>query len=545
MNHNTSFFKTASWLGLVLILVRLVTLNFPDLVDTTEGRYAGVAQIMLERDDWVTPWIHYRGVDKPYLGKPPLHFWLMQTSYLVFGHNNFAARFPGLFSTVGIGLTVWVGCNALLGAEAALVALAVFGSSCMVFFLAGAALLDMTLTLGVSVALMGFILADRKKIYGLLFFAGMGLGVLVKGPLACILTLGVAFPWAVVSRYTLGRWPTQVICLPWRMGIALFAAIVVPWYWWAEIRNPGFLRYFLINENFGRYLQSDYGDIYGSGHRQPFGAAWGMLVLAETPWSFLFIALLGISWRKWLKKKTISAVCSDPTLLFAMAWCFSCPVLLLGAHQYTATYLCPSLPGFAVLAATLWSRRAASQWVSEAVLLRCLRVIGLLLGTVGIVIALVSMRYEAPLLFVGLTIVSCVAGAISVVLATSSLQSITRVSVIATVLFACLTLAFNNHLSTNRSSRRVLALANTFVPNDQPLRIGFANYFPFSARFYAPQLGRAVVETRNIDQDHPDAAGLDLIVARARNMEAVLQEHPNVQEVARLGQWRVLRPSSQ
>jgi 4-amino-4-deoxy-L-arabinose transferase-like glycosyltransferase len=166
--------STLLTLSLFILMVRLVTLAFPDLVDTTEGRYAGVAQLMLQRDDWVTPWIHLEGVDKPYLGKPPLHFWLVQTAFLIFGQNSFAARLPGVLSAAGIAVALVVATVNLLGWEAALVAVAIFGSSCMTFFLGGSVLLDVTLTLGLTIALVGFLLADRSKIAGYAVFLWIG-----------------------------------------------------------------------------------------------------------------------------------------------------------------------------------------------------------------------------------------------------------------------------------------------------------------------------------------------------------------------------------
>jgi 4-amino-4-deoxy-L-arabinose transferase-like glycosyltransferase len=184
---------------------------------------------MLERNDWVTPWINLRGVEKPYLGKPPLHFWLTQLSFMAFGQNNFAARFPGVLSALGIGVSLWIACSALLGAEAALISVAVLGSSCMLFFLGGAVVLDVTLTLGITVALVAFLTAERSRIAGYLFFAGLGLGVLVKGPLACVLAGCTIAPWVLFRRLTDKRWPTQLSKLPWVSGSLLFVAIVVPW----------------------------------------------------------------------------------------------------------------------------------------------------------------------------------------------------------------------------------------------------------------------------------------------------------------------------
>jgi 4-amino-4-deoxy-L-arabinose transferase-like glycosyltransferase len=226
----------------------------------------------------------------------------------------------------------------------------------MLFFLGGAVVLDVTLTLGISIALLAFLLSERSRLASYLFFAGLGLGVLVKGPLACVLAGCVIAPWALLHRYTSGSWPVQLRSLPWITGSLLFLAIVVPWYIWAEIRNPGFLKYFLWNENFGRFFKKEYGDVYGTGHRQPFGAAWGMMFLATVPWSVALSALVAIKAKRFFSKNTIALIKADSLLLYGLCWTLSCPVLLLGAKQYTATYLMPSVPGFALLLGVCWQR---------------------------------------------------------------------------------------------------------------------------------------------------------------------------------------------
>jgi 4-amino-4-deoxy-L-arabinose transferase-like glycosyltransferase len=43
----------------VAVFVRLLLLAFSPLMDTTEARYAEVARLMVELNDWVTPWFTY------------------------------------------------------------------------------------------------------------------------------------------------------------------------------------------------------------------------------------------------------------------------------------------------------------------------------------------------------------------------------------------------------------------------------------------------------------------------------------------------------
>jgi 4-amino-4-deoxy-L-arabinose transferase-like glycosyltransferase len=547
--HNSQKYKKVALLVCAAIaLIRLATLAFPDLVDTTEGRYAGVAQLMLERDDWVTPWIHYHGVDKPYLGKPPLHFWLMQISYIIFGQNNFAARFPSFLSAVGIVWLVWHASRVLLGLEAAIVAASVLGSSCMLFFLGGAVVLDVTLTLGISLALVAYLLRHHSKVWGYLMFVGIGLGVLVKGPLALVLVGGIIAPWIAVQRFATGKWPAGCLQLPWIRGITLFLAIVVPWYLWAEQRNPGFLKYFLWNENFGRYLKSDYGDEYGTGHRQPFGASFGMMILGTFPWSLILLALLSLQPKRLFSKESALSMLRDPQLLFALGWAFSSAVLLLGAKQYTATYLMPSIPGFAFLAAACWSRNSSLSWLRDIRIAAILRGSGVLLSLIGLIGAVVLHWYGASLLS------SVTVGALSILAlcffgrffqtaagAESPFHTITHIALLTAFIYGSTAWCAHNYLSDNRSTHRALRLIRTLVPPEVPVRVGFPYYFPFSASFYSRAARDSRMTLVPLKEGEVKGADVDLFVIRRRNTQKFREETGLATIDAELGQWRIVK----
>lgn len=561
---NPSFRAVIIALALFIIAVRLFSLPFPDLVDTTEGRYAGVAQIMLERNDWVTPWIHYEGINQPYLGKPPLHFWLVQTSFLLFGQNSFAARFPGVLSAIGIGLALWFGALSLLGTEAALVTTAVFASSCMTFFLGGSVVLDVTLTLGITIALLCLILTERSKLAGYLAFAGLALAVLTKGPLACVLVGCVAGPWAVSHRLLNKRWPAQLSKVPWLTGSALFLALVLPWYIWAEIRNPGFLQYFIFNENLGRYFSKDYIDEYGSGHRQPRGAGFLMMILAVFPWSFVLLAALAPRAKRVFSKQAISAFSEDSTLLFAFCWALSCPVLLLGATQYTATYLMPSVPGFALLLGVLWKRYTSTTDVVKALRLREILVYatGILIAA-WIIISLTSLWFMPNYTAVGTSII--LAGWIAVSFIsflrashdTPNLQSekpisaqryynqplgmLLMLALVCAAVYGAATFCYTNSLSANRSSRRALETAKKLSTTNHPLRIGFPYYFPFSAWFYRPLVLNNGDQVIALKEGELAAADVDLLIIRKRTLDRLKTELPEAKEIAAVGQWRIFR----
>src|SRR5262245_51389859 len=77
----------AAWRWAPTLVLCLVTsaLILPSLsahlFEPDEGRYAQIPREMLTRGDWIVPTLH----GEPYLDKPPLFYWLVMTSYSVFG----------------------------------------------------------------------------------------------------------------------------------------------------------------------------------------------------------------------------------------------------------------------------------------------------------------------------------------------------------------------------------------------------------------------------------------------------------------------------
>ncbi|HSN49245.1 MAG TPA: phospholipid carrier-dependent glycosyltransferase, partial [Flavobacterium sp.] len=92
---NNSFILYISVI-LIAIFRLLLTATIP-LLDKTESRYAEIARIMQETNQWVVLQIDY-GI--PFWAKPPLSTWLSAGSFVVFGVNEFAARFPSFLLSI-------------------------------------------------------------------------------------------------------------------------------------------------------------------------------------------------------------------------------------------------------------------------------------------------------------------------------------------------------------------------------------------------------------------------------------------------------------
>ncbi len=231
---------------LIIVLAvfgRGILLEYTDLIDPTEARYASVAQQMLLTDDWVTPKLPLPDGVSPYLGKPPLHFWLTALSYSIFEVDEWTARLPSLLSTILLLLVVYNFTAKARGPEIGLVAALVFLSSWMSFFVAGASVVDVTLSALVCTGILYLFKAfensevDRRDFLIATIFAA--LSFLTKGPVGPVLIAIPLLLWLALDKRL-----SQIKQIPWSSSALLFVLIVAPWFVMAELRNPGFTKYF-------------------------------------------------------------------------------------------------------------------------------------------------------------------------------------------------------------------------------------------------------------------------------------------------------------
>lgn len=246
--------EPSRWWGAALALYALGIL-FADLggaalFEPDEGRNAEVAREILLLKDWITP--HYDFI--PRLDKPIFFFDLVALSLKLFGVSEWAARLPSVVAALVCLLITYRLASSLFGRRAGLWSALILLTSSEFFALSRLVIMDMTLTCFVTLALWGFHLGQRGVAGGagmrgfLLMYVAMGLATAMKGP------VGLVLPAAAIGLYLLlsRRWDLmRQMQIP--LGIALFLLVVLPWYLVAEARNPGYLRYFLWEENFHRF----------------------------------------------------------------------------------------------------------------------------------------------------------------------------------------------------------------------------------------------------------------------------------------------------
>ena len=268
----------------------------PGLLDDADSTHAEAAREMVVSGDYVT--LHINGVR--YLEKAPLPYWLVATSYKIFGVNEFSTRLPMVLSIMLLGLLAFCWGQRAFGERTGIYA-ALFVYTCAGVYLFTRVLIpEVLLSLLIAGALYLFLTALEPGAAVWRWYAGYTLiafGVLTKGLIALVFPCGAAFFFLLVT----GDWRR------WRefrliSGFALFLAVAAPWHILAGLQNPGtaehhgFLWFYFVNEHFLRFLGKRYPRDY---NKLPATLYWSFHLVWLFPWSLYLPAAVTIAWQEW------------------------------------------------------------------------------------------------------------------------------------------------------------------------------------------------------------------------------------------------------
>jgi 4-amino-4-deoxy-L-arabinose transferase-like glycosyltransferase len=324
------------WIAALLgaLLLWFLPLGSYRLFNPDEGRYAEIPREMLASGDWVTP----RLDALRYFEKPPLQYWTTAVAYQVFGEHDWSSRlWPALSAFLGLLLTGWIGTR-LYGAMAGSVAMLVQGSALLYLGLARISTLDMGLTATLELALVGLLLLGQRGRTGegnalgaLLLALGTALAFLSKG------LVGILIPGTVAVLYLLARrdWGLILRARPW-WTLAALALLAAPWVWLAEQRNPGFMQFFFVHEQFARFLTRVHQ------RYQPDWFFIPVLLLGFMPWTPLLPAIARRSWTD------VRGGNASSTLL--VIWVLFTFVFFSLSQSKLVPYILPLFPALSLLA---------------------------------------------------------------------------------------------------------------------------------------------------------------------------------------------------
>ncbi|MEO5924861.1 MAG: glycosyltransferase family 39 protein [Bryobacteraceae bacterium] len=355
---------------LVLLFAAFIyipTLFSPHLMDDTDAVNAQIPWNMLQSGDWVTARLD--GV--AFLEKSPLLYWMIATSYAVFGKSDWAARVPVVISILWI---VW-----LLGrmgrwafGAAAGTCSALMFSTCVGLFLFTRILIpDVILTGTIALTLWAMLrVLDEEeanpRAWAHTMALSMGIGVLLKGVIALLFPVAAGLIFLGVSGQLRDR-------AAWRKlrplsGALSILAVTAPWFVLATLQNPpyfdftmtsgpgqyrGFFWFYFFNEHILRFLNQRWPRDYDTVPRHLF---WGLHLLWFFPWSAYLPQVLRLNFRGRDR--------ASRTRLLCLCWLGF--ILVFFTFSTTQEYYSlPTYPAFALLIGSAmaedadWIRRGA------------------------------------------------------------------------------------------------------------------------------------------------------------------------------------------
>ncbi|CAH2604220.1 Glycosyl transferase [Rhodovastum atsumiense] len=333
-------------LALLAALLLWPGMNLIPPFDRDESRYAQATAQMLASGDL----IDVRFQDQPRYLQPAGIYWLQASSVSLLSSPEareiWANRVPSaIAAVVAVLLTCWIG-STLFGPQAGLVAGLLLACSVLLGVEARMAKIDATL-LAVILAAQAALLAVWRsrdatpaRLTPWLFWAANGVGLMLKGPVVLLVTLGTLAGLAIAERRV--RWMRGLRPLP---GIALMLAIVLPWVIGIVLVSGGTFFADSLGQNFlGKVATGQ------QAHGLPPG--YYLLAFLISFWPGSLFAALALPWT-WANRRR-------PEVTFLLAWIIPTWVVFELVATKLPHYVLPTYPAIACLAAAACCR--ADPW---------------------------------------------------------------------------------------------------------------------------------------------------------------------------------------
>ena len=372
--------RTAALFVLLIaaVLPYFIDLGGSSIWDANEAFYVETPREMLQRGDFISPTFNYQ----PRLNKPVLSYWIVAGFYKVFHVSVSVQRLPIAFGAVLIILAALLLARAAGNLEAGLWAATGMAVAPRLVMFGRRIFIDIYISMFMALTLLFFAFAERypqhRRLFLLLMYASVGLGVLTKGPVAAALPALVFGIYLIIHR-ELRRIGEMMIPL----GLIVVLAIVVPWYA-ALYHRYGwtYITSFIVGENIARYTE-------GLGVEQRRGLSFYLPVVFSDsfPWSLCLFGAAAV----WLAdRRTLSRAGTATTdrgfRIRTLLWLWI--LVIVTFFTFSAAkqdlYIFPIVPAVAALGGLLIARRDDSDGPAWPRTLRATAAtIGLLLAIAG------------------------------------------------------------------------------------------------------------------------------------------------------------------
>lgn len=356
------------------ILPYFIHLGGSSIWDANEAFYVETPREMLQSGDFISPTFNYQ----PRLNKPVLSYWIVAAFYKLFGVSIGVQRLPIALGAVTMILTALLLARAAGNLEAGLWAASGLAVAPRLVMFGRRIFIDIYISMFMALTLTFFALAERyperRRLFLVLMYACVGLGVLTKGPVAAVLPALVFGIYLLVYR-EIKRITEMMIPL----GLLVILAIVVPWYAALYQRNGWtYITSFIVGENIARYTE-------GLGVEQRRGLSFYLPVIFSDsfPWS---LCLFGAAGLWFVDRRARTAAASDRHVrIETLLWLWMLVIVLFFTFSAAKQdlYIFPIVPAVAALAGLFIARRNGVHSPMPRTLRLTAAIIGLLLAVAG------------------------------------------------------------------------------------------------------------------------------------------------------------------
>jgi 4-amino-4-deoxy-L-arabinose transferase-like glycosyltransferase len=348
---------TLDWRALVALALFALLCLAPGIyslppTDRDESRYAVASTQMLQSGDF----IDIRYLDQPRYLQPAGVYWLQSAAVAATTGPETRAigsyRIPSVLAAVlAVVMTAALAAQ-LFGRNAGIAAGVLLAASFAVNFEARIAKTDAALLAAIVLAQWGLLrvyLEDSPHWrWPLMFWGGLGIGLMLKGPIILIFCGLTIATLCVLDRQV--RWLKRLRPI---WGVPVFLALTLPWYIAIAVVSEGEFYIHSVGRNLlGKVAESQ------QSHDGPPGYYLALFPLAFWPGA-LFVALAGlfaVTQRR------------DPRVRFLLAWAIPGWIVYEIVATKLPHYVVPTYPALAALAGAAWfaGAQAGPAWVRWA-----------------------------------------------------------------------------------------------------------------------------------------------------------------------------------
>ena len=272
--------KYFHWFIVLFVFLSCIpTIGLSALFDWDEVNFAECAREMIVSKDYFNVTINFQA----FWEKPPLFIWMQALSMLVFGINEFAARFPNVIAAVFTLLALYRFGKEFFGEKFGIAWSALYACSILPFMYFNSGIIDPWFNFFIFDGIIYFYKGSHDKTLRNFMLSGVfiGLAILTKGPVALLLIGGAFAVYFLFNRFK--EFPSVG-----KIAIFLLTTLFIGSLWFMLLFATGHQE---IIQEFITY-QVRLFQTQDAGHGGPLYYHWIILLFGVFPASFFLIGYL-------------------------------------------------------------------------------------------------------------------------------------------------------------------------------------------------------------------------------------------------------------